>query len=317
MLDAIELDCCGLSEKGKGRAVNDDHYLVAELCKSLDVSHTSLDLLLENHRASRLQGRLLMVAEGVGDRRSSGRASAVAVETAADSVLEFIPWLFRLDPESDDDLRDELGRIVERCHREILGLPRPPGEGGNVAASLTLGYLLWPRLYLIHVGNTRAYLLREGQLRRLTRDHTLSEPALALDPRDAGVDEESPELLWNTLGGESDSPFIEVRRAHLERGDSVLLCTDGLTGSMTDEGIRDILRAESSAQAACTRLIEAARQSEIEDDVTAVVGSFRKPLDEVALRTHLESSLEDAARPLPASSGPPVDETREIQQTES
>jgi PPM family protein phosphatase len=141
-----------------------------------------------------------------------------------------------------------------------------------MGTTLTMCLVLWPVLYVAHVGDTRCYLLRSGKLTRLTTDHTLAQKIATAD---APVDPESQlnHVLWNSLGGSAEIPQPEMAKIDLELGDRLLLCSDGLTKHVSDEQIAACLSTEVPNPAKCARLVEYANAGGGSDNVTVVVAS--------------------------------------------
>jgi protein phosphatase len=139
-----------------------------------------------------------------------------------------------------------------------------------------MAYVAWPNAYVLHAGDSRCYLLREGELRQITVDHTLAQKFV-----DAGMI--SPEqvdqsrfshVLWNAIGGNSESVSAEAHKLALELGDVLLLCTDGLTNELSDDRIAEILAHPRPASDICQELIQAAKAAGGNDNVTVVVAKF-------------------------------------------
>src|SRR5262249_5001035 len=146
-----------------------------------------------------------------------------------------------------------------------------------MGTTLTMAYLLWPRLYVVHAGDSRCYLLREDRLHQITTDHTLAQQMVergVLQPAEA-QDSNWSHVLWNCIGGGSRELSVEVHKATLRLGDSLLLCTDGLTQCVPNEQIRDLLREPASAEQVCRHLLHAAHEKGSPDNVTVVVAHFR------------------------------------------
>jgi protein phosphatase len=174
-----------------------------------------------------------------------------------------------------------------------------------MGTTLTLGYILWPRLYLVHVGNTRAYLYRDGELEQLTVDQTLQQE-LGGRPRWS-------EVLCSMVGGDAKLK-TEAYKATLQFGDTLLLCTDGLTHQVTDEEIATRLSAASSAEGACTSILEDALKEAPTEDSTVIVARFADTigapvpqLSEEALSDHARARQRVETQQLPEaleSAGP-------------
>ena len=199
MTQMARIDCYGLTDPGRVRESNEDQFLIAELGKSMLVRQTTLALEHQTRLFGSIQGHLLLVADGLGGHAAGKRASSIATGAVAHYVLNTMPWFFRLDEKYVDDLEMELKSAMERCQALIHDDAEESLDRLGMGTTLTLAYVLWPRLYVVHVGDTRCYLLRMGELRRVTRDHTVAQQ-LAEESSIAAREVESSKwshVLWN------------------------------------------------------------------------------------------------------------------------
>jgi len=103
-------------------------------------------------------------------------ASSVATDAIAQYMFEMMPWMMRIETGREDDLADELRNALQRCQARVELVARKRGMTSlRMGTTLTMAYVLWPGMYIVHAGDSRGYLYRGGVLRRLTRDHTLAE----------------------------------------------------------------------------------------------------------------------------------------------
>jgi PPM family protein phosphatase len=122
----------------------------------------------------------------------------------------------------------------------------------------------------------RLYLFRNGLLHRLTRDHTLVDEMVrraALNAEEA-AHHQWRHVITNAVGGDSAGIKVEVHRVHLEAGDAVLLCSDGLTNMVPDKEIARLLRAEADPEQACKQLVAQANEQGGKDNITVIVARF-------------------------------------------
>ncbi len=271
MDDPIRPDFDGATDRGRVRASNEDQFLIAELSKFLLVHQTSLAIADSTRLEGRRPGYLFLVADGLGGAPEGARASTLAVDQVLRSVLGTMPWFFRLG-EHEEDFQGELKGLFEKCQRQIRADTRENPSREGMGTTLTIAYVLWPRLYVVHVGDTRCYLFRSGLLEQITEDHTVQVPA-PRGPGPAGV----RKVLWNVIGGSSDEVWPEVYKETLRPGDALLLCTDGLTRELSDGRLAEILSASRSAAEATSTFLRAANEAGGRDNVTAVVARFGEP----------------------------------------
>jgi protein phosphatase len=125
---------------------------------------------------------------------------------------------------------------------------------------MTMLYIVWPRAFVAHVGDSRCYLLRNAELEQITVDHTMSEIMVQTGKMSREEARHSPmsHALWNVLGGCSDELSVDVYKLTLEREDLLLLCNDGLYNMVPHEELRDLLRSDLSAESFCRRLVDIA-----------------------------------------------------------
>jgi protein phosphatase len=206
-----------------------------------------------------------------------------------------MPWFLRLDPAREDDLADELKTAMERCQERIEGESAAHAARHGMGTTLTMAYLLWPRLYDVHAGDSRCYLLRGGRLEQITTDHTVAQQMVdrGVLPAAEAAGSRWSHVLWNCLGGGSHDLRPEVRKVVLQVGDTLLLCTDGLSGSVPEGRIRELLAEGRGAAQTCQRLVEEANRAGGRDNITAVVAHFRdaaQPLSAAVTHTAREEA---------------------------
>lgn len=274
----VEIDAFGLTDPGKKREVNEDQFLVASLSKSMLIHQTSLPQSDHERLLGVPRGTLLVVADGIGGHGGGDVASSVAVDVMMQYVLNIMPWFFRLDEGTESDLKDELRAALERCQQAVQAAAKEKAsDDPPMGTTLTMAYVVWPRLYVVHVGDSRCYLHRRRELQQITTDHTLAQQMADKDMLEEGRVEDSrwANVLWNSVGGGSDEMEPDVYKARLERGDTILLCTDGLTKHVDDAALGETLsKTDRKAQELVSTLVDAANAAGGSDNVTAVVARF-------------------------------------------
>jgi serine/threonine protein phosphatase PrpC len=265
----IEFGAC--SDIGKVRPNNQDRYLIARLRKAVEVLAANLPPEQSLPPVSR-EGYLLLVADGMGGCAGGERASALVVREAITHVLETAKWFFRLD-DPDEEVRLRLLRDgLERVDGMLIEDGRNDPALAGMGTTLTALSLLGAEAFIVHVGDSRAYLFRDGKLEQLTQDHNVAQELVRqglIRPEEART-HRLRHVLTNVLGGK---PGVEgeVVKLRLADGDRLLLCTDGLHGSVPDDQIGEILGRIPSPEEACRDLVEAALSRGGRDNVTAVV----------------------------------------------
>jgi len=273
-----KIDCYGLTDTGKVRKVNEDQFLVADLNKSMLIHQTSLTHEDHTRLFGGSQGQLFLVADGMGGHAEGKRASTIAVQSMSHYLLNTMHWFFRLEENREEDLEEELKAALETCQHNIQNATDSVNlEPRKMGTTLTMAYVLWQRLYVVHAGDSRCYLLRDSRLEQITTDHTVAQQLVekgALSPEDAQESRWS-KVLWNCVGGDSSELKVDVYKATLQIGDTLLLCTDGLNKPVRDEDILKILKQKGTAREMCRHLVDAANAQGGPDNITVTVARFQ------------------------------------------
>jgi serine/threonine protein phosphatase PrpC len=275
----VYVDVAALTHPGKVRENNEDQFLVGRTERDLEVLLTSLHQD-DIPRHSRETGYAMIVADGIGGVEGGEVASRLAIKTLLELVIQTPDWIMRLD----DDLAEEFVRRASDRYRKADAAIRKQALSdpslGRMGTTLTLAVSLAADLFVIHVGDSRAYLLRNGQLQQLTRDQTVVQSLL-----DAGVlthqqaaTHNMRHVLTQALGQHADKLKIEVQSLKLADGDCLLLCTDGLTDMVPDGEISAVLVNSGKAEQQCQLLMDKALEAGGKDNITVVVAhySFRR-----------------------------------------
>jgi serine/threonine protein phosphatase PrpC len=249
------------------------------------IYHTSLSLDDQTRLYGSSQGKLFLVADGMGGHAAGQRASALALDSIAAYVLNTMHWFFRLREDREDYFEEDLKAALEHCQTTVQAEAERFPDRRGMGTTLTMGYLTWPTLFVLHVGDSRCYLYRRSKLKQITRDHTVAQRLVeegVLHQEDVESSKWS-HVLWNVVGGGSSELAPEVHKAELKLGDKLLLCTDGLTKHIPDEDIAQGLGSELSAQGVCERLVQLANNAGGSDNITAVVAHFRDAQEAMAV----------------------------------
>lgn len=279
----VRVDVAGRSHTGRVRPNNEDAFLVCRLGRYLEPLISSLPQGPSPRRQEHT-AHLLAVADGMGGAAAGEVASSMALRTAFQLVLGAVKWALVVErPESrEQEIQESTDRAVGYLRRidEILSdRARAEPALSGMGTTLTAAYAVGDQMYLVHVGDSRAYLFRDGALRRLTRDQTVAQ-----DLVDTGrlAPEELPghrlgHVLTQALGRRGGEVRVEVHRLELADQDRVVLCTDGLTDMVDDPSVQDTLARIPGSEAACEALTELALARGGRDNVTVVVAGFSIP----------------------------------------
>jgi PPM family protein phosphatase len=274
----IRIDVSALSHTGYHRANNEDHYLVVRLGRTLETVSTSLPAGDVPERTEEVN-YVLIVADGMGGHRAGEIASRMAISTLVNLALDIPDWIFTMDDAHAQEIeRRSRSRVEEVDAMLVESGQRDPSLAG-MGTTLTAARSLGRDLVITHVGDSRAYLLRAGNLLRLTRDHTYAQLLVdtgQLAPGDVAGSSHR-HVLTNALGGSSADVHVDTDRLQLEDGDRLLLCSDGLTDFVDDESIASILLETTRSSDACERLVQRALDAGGRDNVTAIVAAYQIP----------------------------------------
>jgi serine/threonine protein phosphatase PrpC len=268
---ALRVVSHGATDKGQVRAKNEDQFAIAEVRRVLRVQQSSLtqpEVLLGDQL-----GHLLVVADGMGGHRGGEVASAMAVMGIENLLLNTIGWLFRL---RGDGVLSELRDALKTTDRWVEEAADRQPELQGMGTTITLAYMTGRSLYVAHVGDSRCYLLRNGHIAQLTRDHTLVDKMVSdglLTPEQAATHAMS-NIVTNAVGGGSHGVQPEVHKHALTGDDVIILCTDGLYQHVSDEEIGAAVTEETSPADACQRLVALANARGGTDNITALVVRF-------------------------------------------
>ncbi|MGV3485711.1 MAG: PP2C family protein-serine/threonine phosphatase [Planctomycetaceae bacterium] len=289
-----KLELFGVTDIGRKRSSNEDQFMVADLCRSFRVHHTSLALDHRTQLFGATQGQLLLVADGMGGHEAGERASQLALDGVVDHFLNRIA--FRMidgdagDAEFEEQLKAALTHCQQLIRQDVSAVPQRKGMG----STLTMAYIVWPKLYLVHVGDSRCYLIRDGQIQQLTRDHTM---ASSLNPEPPERDESLPDedgpltnVLWNVLGGDGDLR-PDALAIELQINDAIVLCTDGLTRYVSRKRLREVIAGTEPLNDACSHLVAEANQAGGSDNITIVACRLREQeVDQTVAELSIEQS---------------------------
>jgi PPM family protein phosphatase len=240
----MRLASIGASDVGRKRVHNEDSFLVMP------------------------ESGLFCVADGLGGHASGEVASRMAVEELAAH--------FRAtdsDP-ADRASEDRVAEAIRIANRSILARARSEPDLSGMGTTLVAGYFTEDGLLVVgHVGDSRAYLFRDGELRRLTEDHSLLQDFIRQSsPSAAEIDAFPHKNVIVRAVGMRDDVAVDLSRVDVRERDVLLLCSDGLFGMLPDEQMAEILREEGGEILRANQLlVDAANEAGGSDNVTSVL----------------------------------------------
>jgi protein phosphatase len=272
---AVRVEFGALSHRGLVREDNEDHYMIVRRRRERDVLLSNLPV--ERLNRNQQETYSLAVADGMGGHASGEMASILALCAAWDLGSSEIKWPVKINRSESDELKlkaDVLFRLLDKAlHSAAEAQPDLLGMG----TTLTVCYTSGPELFVLHAGDSRAYLYRRGALRRLTRDHTVAQEMIDVGLADPQSYAQMPErnVLTNCVGG--GGVMVDVEHHRLADGDRLLLCTDGLTGLVSDGEIAALLDQHPRPDDACRALVDRALDCGGHDNITVVLASYTIP----------------------------------------
>jgi len=271
------VEVAGLSNRGTLRANNEDHFLICRYGRFLEALDSNLPL---DDQPAYLQdnGYAMAVADGMGGNAAGEVASRLAINSLVQMAIATPDWVLRFDDQSMSE--KVMTRAVE-CAKQIKDILV---QAANHDASLR-GYgttlaLVWSvgkDAFVLHIGDSRVYLHRQGELRQLTRDHTVAQDlaSTGLISQQHVSEHLLRHHLTRCINDSTAQVEPDVQRLQLQNGDIILICSDGLTSMVKDQSITVILERTGSARHACSSLISKALEAGGKDNVTAVVAKYK------------------------------------------
>ena len=296
------------TDLGKTRDHNEDNYLVADLSRRV---HTLTPGLKAHDVGER--GSLLMIADGMG----GAAAGEVASEMAADSVYQHLEHAWLADKEVTAQrfayrLKEAIETANTKTHNYAKEHPEVRGMGTTTTAAGVFG----DHLYLTQIGDSRAYLIRNGTAIQITKDQSLMQRLVEAGEltEEEAAHSERRNIILQALGPD---PKIKVDLTYqeLRRGDTVVLCSDGLSGQVKKEEIAEIAGKATDLSAACDQLIALANERGGPDNITVIIARFDgdglRPTsdgDAVGHQVYPLIDTETSTEPVPVYKGsrPPV-----------
>jgi protein phosphatase len=274
----VDIEFGALSHTGKVRKNNEDHYLVTRRSRSRQVLMSNLpDGYLPV--AADDDAYVIVVADGLGGEAFGELASKLAIRTAWDLSLSEIKWTLKVSEREVEELKEKAELYFQLIDRALIQEGQVKPQAAGMGTTLTFAYTIGSNAFVFHVGDSRAYLYRGDRLTRLTSDHTVAQKLV-----DAGV--LTPEsvatssfrnMLTNCVGCSKEGVKVEMRHVRVEDGDTLLLCSDGLTDMVDEDEISSTLRGHSKPQDACQALLDQALDNGGRDNITMVLARYSIP----------------------------------------
>ena len=292
----IVVQVFGRTDVGRTRDHNEDAFIVADLTGDVATVPTEVRRTIAGKK-----GSLFMVADGMGGAAAGEIASAMAVEAILGELRT--TWVAGDTNEPEAFVR-AIKQATKSANTQIHGYATAHPEYRGMGTTATIAGLLGDTLYLAQVGDSRAYIVRDGVARQITKDQSLMQKLIEageLTEEEAKLSERR-NIILQALGPE---PYIKVDLTHqtVRRGDTLVLCSDGLSGQVTKEEIAMVVTDEPDVATACKLLVERANFAGGPDNITVILARFDGP---GLLPPNDEDEVGHQEFPLP-SDGTPTD----------
>ena len=275
----VKAEFGALSHCGLLRSNNEDHYSVVRRYRDREILLTNMPKHSGLCGPCGDEAYALAVADGIGGAAFGEIASMLALRTGWELTGKAFKWNFNPSETELAEMEEAVKVYLQLIHRRIKEEARAQGGGEGMGTTFTGALTLGWDAFIAHVGDSRAYLFREGSLIRLTRDQTLAELMVSVGLI-ASIDEAAKRFrntLVSCLGGNLNDIEVETAHVVLQDGDQLLLCTDGLTDMISEDQIVSILAHASAPQSLCQELVDAALAGGGRDNVTVVLGRYSIP----------------------------------------
>lgn len=271
-----EVDVFGLTHTGKVREHNEDQFLICSLHKQIEIHQTSLPSVDQIPLKGERLAFLALVADGLGGHAAGEEASRTALETLTRYINYSLECYYTSDPAKESEFLEQLYISVMECHAAVREEAEKQPELRGMATTLTLLMAIWPRAFIVQVGDSRCYRFRNGELTQVTKDQTVAQDLIdkGMLSEDKAEQSRWSHVLSSAIGGKYARPAINI--IDLQWNDVLLLCSDGLTNFVSHDQIYNRLLHMKSAKDACKNLVHDALEGGGGDNVTVVVGSPRR-----------------------------------------
>lgn len=225
------------------------------------------------------QIHLFAVVDGIGRPAVSRLAAGVVVQALAEFVQR--DSLRTSTSLSGGNVFAQLQDCLVACQKRLREKAATMDDAYDLGTTITLACVEWPRLILLHIGDSRCYLYRNFRLEQITTDHTIAERMIGAGvlARDQAGSSPWANVLCNALTPSKSDVQTDVLECELRLGDSLLLCSGSLPRQVPERRIAELLREHGSADEACRKLMAASQMPDTRDDVTAVVVHCRNVSD--------------------------------------
>ncbi len=263
----IIVNVFGKTDVGRTREHNEDSFVVADLSSG----NATLQPEVRQHVAGP-RGSLFMVADGMGGAAAGEIASAMATEVVLEEMQRM--WVEGVD-RSPDAFARALKHAAKAANTKINSYALSHPEYRGMGTTATIAGLLGDTIYVAQIGDSRGYLIRDSVGIQITKDQSLMQKLVEAGEltEEEAEHSERRNIILQALGPEA-SIKVDLTHQRLRRGDTLVLCSDGLSTQINRDRITDIVSHEKELTAACKKLIDAANANGGPDNITVIVARF-------------------------------------------
>ncbi len=248
-----------MTDVGRTRTTNEDAFSITDLASGKTLEAVGTDYTIDIQE----RGVLLAVSDGMGGAQAGEVASALVLDSLQQAMVR----------DARGAIHEQLESAVQRANRNVFEEAKSENRHG-MGATLTALFVRGDEAYIAEVGDSRAYLLRKGRLRQITRDQSLVQ--MLVDKGVMSVEEArtspSKNVILQAMGLRRDVR-VAIARLRLRRGDRFVLCSDGVSNPVSDPELQQIV-TQSDPRAACETMIALANERGGEDNQTAIVADL-------------------------------------------
>lgn len=260
----------GLTDVGRTREHNEDAFVVADLTTGAATAGPHL----VSHAAGP-KGSLFMVADGMGGAAAGEIASAMAVDIVLGEMRTH--WIAADAADAEGFVR-AIKQATKTANAQINAFAGQHPEYRGMGTTATIAGFLGDTLYLAQVGDSRAYIVRDGVTRQITKDQSLMQKLIEAGEmtEEEAEHSERRNIILQALGPEGTIK-VDLTHQRIRRGDTLVLCSDGLSGQVSKDQIAEIVCQEPDLTKVSHRLIDLANAAGGPDNITVIVARFEGP----------------------------------------
>jgi PPM family protein phosphatase len=265
----------GRTDVGRTREHNEDAFVVADLTND----NATLQPEVRTH-VSGDKGSLFMVADGMGGAAAGEIASAMAVDVVLGELRRI--WM-EVQTSAPEEFARALRRATASANVQINAYATSHPEYRGMGTTATIAGLLQDTLYLAQVGDSRAYLIRDGVAKQITKDQSLMQKLIEAGEltEEEALQSDRRNIILQALGPDVNVK-VDLTHQAIRRGDALVLCSDGLSGQVSRDEIAQVVNEEPDLMAVCKRLIDLANERGGPDNITVIVAKFEGALGDAS-----------------------------------